>query len=98
VTVVLSRLTPAKEVSAMGISPRMRVALSGMVLAGAAVTTLGAAAPANAQSVTVAPRHATAGYSVINKHRHWRSGSYTYTYDRWSWWGGCGCDCGCGCC
>ena len=76
----------------MGISSRMRVALSGMVLAGAAVTTLGAAAPANAQSVTVAPRHAAAGYS-INKHRHWPSGSYTYTYSYDRWWGGCGCGC-----
>jgi hypothetical protein len=74
----------------MGISRRVAVAISGLAFAGAAVTTLGAAAPAGAQTATVTPRHSVTGYSIVDKHRHWRSGGWIY--DSWSW-GGCGCGC-----
>jgi hypothetical protein len=81
----------------MRISRRMGVAISGLAFAGAAVTTLGAAGSANAQTVTVAPQHSVTGHSVIDKRRHWRSTSWTY--ESWSWSScGCGCGCGWGCC
>jgi hypothetical protein len=82
---------PTKEVSSMKISRRMGVAISGLAFTGAAVTTLGAAGSASAQTVTAAPQHSVTGYSVVDKHRHWRSGGWTYEY--WSWG-----SCGCGCC
>jgi hypothetical protein len=75
----------------MGISRRMGVAISGLAFAGATALTLGAAQPASAQTATVVPQHATAGYSAIDKRRRW-SYDYSYSYS-WSW--GCGCCCCC---
>jgi hypothetical protein len=81
----------------MRISRRMGVAISGLAFAGAAVTTLGAAGSASAQTVTVAPQHAITGHSSIDRRRHWRSSSSSWTFETWSFGGcGCGCDCGCG--
>jgi hypothetical protein len=75
----------------MGISRRMGVAISGLAFAGAAVATLGTAGSASAQTATLAPQHSATGYSVVDKHRHWRSGGYIY--ESWTW-----SSCGCGCC
>jgi hypothetical protein len=75
----------------MGISRRMGVAISGLAFAGTAVTTLGAAGSASAQTATVAPQHSVTGYSLVDRHRRWRSGGYII--DDWSWD-----SCGCGCC
>jgi hypothetical protein len=76
----------------MGISRRMGVAISGLAFAGAAVTTLGAAGSASAQTVTVAPQHSVTAGSIVDKHRHWRSGGLIY--DSWTWTS-CGCCCCC---
>jgi hypothetical protein len=46
----------SKEASSMGISKSMAVAVSGLVFAGSAALALGAATPANAQTVTAAPQ------------------------------------------
>jgi hypothetical protein len=69
------------------------MAICGLAFAGATVTTLGAGGTASAQTVTVAPQHTATGYSTVNRHKHWRSG--TLIYDSWTWesYG-----CGCGCC
>jgi hypothetical protein len=75
----------------MEISRRMGVAISGLAFAGATVVTLGAAGTASAQTATITPQHAVTGYSILDKHRHWKSGGWTY--ESWEWWG-----CGCGCC
>lgn len=76
----------------MGISRRMGVAISGLAFAGAAVTTLGAAGSASAQTVTAAPQHSVTAGSIVDKHRHWRSGGLIY--DSWTWTS-CGCCCCC---
>jgi hypothetical protein len=75
----------------MGISRRMGVAISGLAFAGTAVATLGFAESASAQTVTVAPQHSVTANSIVDKHRHWRSGGWIY--DSWTW-----SSCGCGCC
>jgi hypothetical protein len=74
----------------MGISRRVGVAISGLAFAGAALTTLGTAESASAQTATVAPQHAVTGYSAVDRHRRWRSDSWTYDY-----WYTSGCGCGC---
>lgn len=76
----------------MGISRRMAVAVSGLAFAGA-VTMLGTGESASAQTATVTPQHAVTGYSVVDRHRRWRSGSWVVYESYESWWG-----CGCGCC
>ncbi|MCW2858298.1 MAG: hypothetical protein JWP48_6 [Actinoallomurus sp.] len=76
----------------MGISRRVGVAISGLAFAGAVVTTLGAAGSASAQTVTAAPQHSVTAGSIVDKHRHWRSGGLIY--DSWTWTS-CGCCCCC---
>jgi hypothetical protein len=79
----------------MGISRRMGVTISGLAFAGAALTTLGAAGSASAQTASVAPRHAVTGYSAVDRHRRWRSGGRTYDYWTYDYWYTTGCGCGC---
>jgi hypothetical protein len=74
----------------MGISRRMGVTISGLAFAGAALTTLGTAGSASAQTTSVAPRHAVTGYSAVDRHRRWSSNGWTYDY-----WYTSGCGCGC---
>jgi hypothetical protein len=69
----------------------MAVAVSGLAFAGAAVTMLGTGESASAQTATVTPQHAVTGYSVVDKHRRWRSGDWIVYDYYWS-------SCGCGCC
>ncbi|MCW2945227.1 MAG: hypothetical protein JWR24_1944 [Actinoallomurus sp.] len=75
----------------MGIPTRMGVAISGLAFAGATALSLGAAAPASAQTATTTPHHAVT---------HW-GGHKDYWKDSWetidiseSWWSwSCGCCC-----
>lgn len=76
----------------MRISRHIGITISSLAFAGATVATLGAAAPASAQSTTIAPQHAVTSYSLVDRHRRWRHGGYTYyTYDYY--WSSCCCCC-----
>lgn len=77
----------------MGISRRMGVTISGLAFAGAALTTLGTAESASAQTATVAPQHSVTGYSALDRHRRWRWQSDGWTFDYWYTSSGCGCGC-----